>query len=112
MLWLDFTLLTAFTRWSFEKEIASCLDSLDLSGSCYLLFSELCRKCKGRVCAGAVTEVPSKSLSGVSAGAAEHPEPSLVVSWDSSAPPWLKACMAQAQGVSFLMDPKGSSPLD
>lgn len=77
MLWLDFTLLTAFTRWSFEKEAASSLDSLDLCGSCYLLFSEFCRKCKGQVCAGSVTGVPSKPLSGASAGAAEHPERSL-----------------------------------
>lgn len=33
----------------------------------------------------------------------------LLVSWDRSAPPWLTACMAQDQGVSFLMDPKGLS---
>lgn len=33
----------------------------------------------------------------------------LLVSWDCSAPPWLTACMAQDQGVSFLMDPKGLS---
>lgn len=71
MLWLDFTLLTGFTRWSFEKEVAACLDSVDLSGSCCLLFRELCRKFKGQVCAGSVTKAPAKPLSG--AGAAEHP---------------------------------------
>lgn len=60
-----------------KKEVAACLDSLDLSGSCYLLLSELCRKSKGQVCAGSVTKAPSKPLSGAGAGAAEHPQCSL-----------------------------------